>query len=332
MIRVGILGAGRHSTAAHGPALKILQRRRPGAIELAAVCDLDASRGRAFAREFGFNRTYSKVEDMLAGEKLDALLAITPLALTEQVVTRLLPRQIPLLIEKPPGTSSDACRRLLELARLHGTPHMISFNRRFNPALLRARAWIAEEPAARRPRMVVGRMIRHARREANFAVGTGIHLIDAILAILGSPEKVSCKKLASSSPDCFSFSAQLTFPEAAAHIVISPSAGAREETLEIHGQDYLLKIDTFENRASLYQEKSLKWRWKPAEGAPPALLDVIAETEAFLQAATAKRPMQPDLADGLLSMLSAESIQRGGEVAFSNGQIEPLPGHANQPL
>lgn len=49
MIRVGILGAGRHSTAAHGPALKILQSRRPDQIKLSAVCDLNLARAESFA-------------------------------------------------------------------------------------------------------------------------------------------------------------------------------------------------------------------------------------------------------------------------------------------
>lgn len=225
-----------------------LKSRRPEEIKLAAVCDLDLGRAESFATEFGFQRVYSNLNDMLAYEKLDALLAITPLRLTEEVATRLLPLGIPLLIEKPPGTTSNACRRLLDLANRHETPHMISFTRRFNPAVLRAQAWIAKKPEARRPRLVLGRMVRHARREEGFAVGTGIHLVDVVLGILGRPQRVSSRRLDTATPDCFSFSIDPQFANAAAHIAISPSSGAREESLEIHGADYLLKIDSFHHR------------------------------------------------------------------------------------
>lgn len=311
MIRLGIVGAGRHSTAAHGPALKILKSRRPEEIKLAAVCDLDLERAESFATEFGFRRVYSEIDDMLAGEDLDALLAITPLNVTEEVAARLLPLGIPLLIEKPPGTTSEACRHLLDLASRHETPHMISFNRRFNPAVLRAQEWIAEDPKARGPRLILGRMVRHARREPDFAVGTGIHLIDVVLGILGRPQRVTSQKLDTATPGCFSFSAHLQFAGTAAHIAISPSSGAREESMEIHGADYLLKIDTFHNRIELHQDKNVAWRWKPGPGTPPELLDVIAETDAFLHGVRTGADMRPNLADGLLSLQIAETIQRG---------------------
>ncbi len=73
----------------------------------------------------------------------------------------------------------------------------------------------------------------------------------------------------------------------------------------------MLKIDTFNNRVKLHQGKDVIWRWKPEPGTPPELLDVIAETEAFLLGATKGSAMRPDLADALTSLLTAEAIQRG---------------------
>lgn len=314
-MRLVVLGAGRHSVATHGPALKILKARRPAELDLCAVCDLDREKAEAFARDFGFERVYQDVGDMIDRERPDALIAVTPLPLTEQIAADLIPRGIPILIEKPPGATSTATKRLLDLARKHGTPHMVSFNRRFNPAVLRAKQWIAESAEERRPVAVLGRMVRLARRESGFAVGTGIHLIDAVISILGPPRYVSCRKIGTAWPGCFFFNAHLEFARSSASIAILPSAGAREETLEIHGRDYTLEIDTFANRTEL-QQRNGGWTWTPAEEDRPDLLDVVAETEAFLAGVTNPERMAPTLADGLVSMRAAEAIQRGGVTEF----------------
>src|SRR5690606_23043668 len=89
MIRLGVLGAGGHSRATHGPALRHLKRRDPGRVELAAVCDLDRDKASAYAAEFGFARAYADVEAMLAAERLDGLVAVTPLKLTERIASAL---------------------------------------------------------------------------------------------------------------------------------------------------------------------------------------------------------------------------------------------------
>lgn len=313
MIRIGVVGAGRHSVATHGPALKILRQRQPHAIELSAICDLDEGRSCTYAKNFGFRRTYTDLALMLEEERLDALLAITPLPLTEKIVAELLPAGIPLLIEKPPGTTPQAARRLLALARECRTPHMISFNRRFNPAVLQAQAWLAEDPAGRRPRTVLGRMLRHARHEPDFAIGTGIHLIDAVLSFTGAPRHVSSDRHSTGRPERHFFSATLRYPERSAHILIAPACGIREETIEIHGDDYTLKIDTFANRLQVFQNNQFVSDWRPTSADPPELLDVINETEAFLQAVSSGTGMNPTLEEGVVSMLTAEAIQTGGE-------------------
>jgi myo-inositol 2-dehydrogenase / D-chiro-inositol 1-dehydrogenase len=323
MMRVGVLGAGRHSVATHGPALKILHGRAPGEIDLAAVCDLDARRAENYAEKFGFRRVYSDVDQMLEEERLDALFAITPLPLTEVIAASLLPHGIPLLIEKPPGTNSAATRRLLDIARASNTAHMVSFNRRFNPAVREAQAWLAEAPEERRPHSLLGRMVRHARLESDFAVGTGIHLIDALLSFTGAPTRISSQRISTGNGGSFFFSALVECEAMAAQVAISPSAGVREETIEIHGAGYTLKIDTFANQLQIFQENRLVREWRPAGGISPDLLDVVAETEYFLEGVRLGRPLCPNLQDGLLSVLAAEAIQQGGVTELTEAGLSP---------
>ncbi len=106
MLHIAVLGTGEHSTSHHGPALKMYKAERPDQIELSAVCDVDLHRAERYARLYGFVQTYDDVETMLAYEKLDGLVAVTPISLTDEIAGKLLTRGVPLLIEKPPGRNS----------------------------------------------------------------------------------------------------------------------------------------------------------------------------------------------------------------------------------
>ncbi len=309
LIRVGLLGAGRHSTATHGPALRKLASRYESGIELAAVCDLDREKADTYAQTFGFRAVYTTLDDMLAAEKIDALFLITPLALTEKIAADALPRGIPLLIEKPPGTTAAAAGRLRDLARRTGTPHMVSFNRRFNPVLTRAREWLEADPASRRPQLAVSRMLRHNRREPDFVVGTGIHAIDATTALLGRPRAVLSVNQPPDGTEVRFYQASVAFASGChASFLIAPACGRHEETMHLHGRDFSLDLDFFAHRFQVWREKRVVEEWILPESENDGIADVTAETEAFLNGIRDGRP-RPDLEDGLISLQLAEAIQ-----------------------
>ena len=122
---------------------------------------------------------------MLANESPDGLVAVTPVAATAELAARILSHRIPVLIEKPPGATSAENRRLVGLAARSGTPHMVSYNRRFNPALMRAHNWLQDAAGRREVRFLAARMLRSSRREAAFVTQTAIHLIDTAQLFLG---------------------------------------------------------------------------------------------------------------------------------------------------
>lgn len=130
--RIGLLGAGSHSSQNHGPAWRDYAARHPGTVELVSVCDLDAGRAREYADRFGFSGACTDLQQLLdAG--LDGLVAVTPMEQTEALATRILQAGVPVVIEKPPGVGVDGAQRLLRVAEQTQTPHMVSFNRRFAP-------------------------------------------------------------------------------------------------------------------------------------------------------------------------------------------------------
>ena len=316
MVRIAVLGAGGHSRRHHGPALRRCREQQPDRVELAAVCDLDPGKARTYADEFGFARVYQDLDRMIAEEKPDGIVAVTPIRLTEELVAHLLPMRIPLLIEKPPGETSGAARRLAGLAKQTRTPHMVSLNRRYSPAVRRAHAWLAEHAADRPPHLILGRMLRHNRREALFAAHTGIHLVDTVLSFLGPPERVTAHRLSGSTEGCYAFQARARFPSGAAALwVLSPEVGRVEETYEIHGPGYCLEIDAWEPGLRVFDGNEQVVSWQPPDDADPVLLTgALAETRAFIRSLCEGAGCGPSLGDAVTSMVVSEAIQAGEDV------------------
>jgi predicted dehydrogenase len=70
-LRLALVGCGEHSRGSHAAPLARYGAHHPGAITLAAACDLDLTRAEEFCREFGFARAYADLGEMLAREWRD---------------------------------------------------------------------------------------------------------------------------------------------------------------------------------------------------------------------------------------------------------------------
>jgi len=312
MIRIGVIGAGNHSTSNHGPALKAYKQEHPEEIELAAVCDLDAGRAKQYAEQFGFARTFTDYDAMLEKAGLDGLVAVTPIDLTRPIVGDLLSKKLPLLLEKPPGENIAQTRELLELAQEHHCPHMISCNRRFSEPVSAARNWLAEH--AHRPAVFMhARMLRYGRHEPRFIVGTGFHLVDTVLSFMGIPSQVRAARSGSERPGCYH--ATLNFDQDRVAILeIHPSVGTNLETYTIYGHDYCVQIDHFGARTQVYDRGESAMDLSSPNLESALVRGAFGETEAFVRAIRDGKNFHPTLSDGLESMTVAEAILAGGEM------------------
>lgn len=309
MKKIAVLGAGAHSQL-HGRALRLLCGKYPERMSLNAVCDLDLERARRYAGDYGFAKVYADVENMLDRERPDGLIAVTPLDLTTRIVGELLPLKIPLMIEKPPGNSASEAAQLLAIQQMHGTQHMISFNRRFIPPLVRFRTWMRENPQQRTPHTLSARMLRHNRTEPDFVVGTGIHLIDTALSLLGAPQKVRAVRARREGENSSLHHMQIQFRSgAAASLLFAPCAGVKEETYEIIGRDFRAFIDVFKGALEVDAGGKKPGARMVAPGPEPAELDgTVYEMEAFLRMLEGRPdPDMPKLEDGLMALKAAES-------------------------
>lgn len=314
MIRIGVLGAGHHSASSHGNALQELKRLQPDRFELAAVCDLDEAKASAYAAKYGFARVYTDLDAMVRQERLDGLIGVTAVAQTEALGRRLLVFGIPVVIEKPPGATGESARRLCAAARESGTPHMVSFNRRFIPAITRALDWIRTAARDRPPRLIVARMLRHERREPDFASATGIHLVDTTLALApAAPTALAVERRESAVAGCRDYLASLSFGQrAAATLLMAPACGRVEETYELYGENYSVVINALECRCRIVDSDREVLAWEaPPDSSGAFRHGSVGETDAFLSAIEGRAGFGPTLEQGALALEIAEAIERG---------------------
>lgn len=315
-MKIAVLGAGAHSRGNHGPALQHCKVERGDELELVAVCDLERARAEAYAAEFGFARVYTELEEMVARESPDGIVALTPIEYTEEIAGRIMRLGVPLVVEKPPGSSLVQARRLAVLAAELKAPHMVSFNRRFGPAFMRAQTWLKEH-AERPPVMVASRMLRHARHDEEFAPGTGIHSIDNVLAFMGRPLECVTQTYAMGERQTPFFDARLRFAHAAATFAIAPVSGAVTESIEIVGDGYRIFIDVAQCSISIADGGKKVLDWRASEEMPEWERNgTLDETRSFLRYVE-NGGWWPTLGDGCLAMEVAEAVQEGRRAEWS---------------
>ncbi len=243
---------------------------------------------------------------------------VTQPNVTAAIGPELLSRRIPLLLEKPPGDTSDQTRALLRAAEANRTPHMVSLNRRYIPAIRKAREWLAQRGEKAAPRTAIARMLRAARREAGFAVGTGIHVIDTVLCLMGNPRRAFTVKSAMESPGSFFFNTILDFGSGrSGSLIIAPDVGTEEETFEIHGPGYCILIDSMRCSVRILEGKKESLSWQAAATDPFVFrCGSLGETEAFIHAIREGKGFWPTLGEALVSMVACEAVDAGGEVSI----------------
>lgn len=309
MITCCVIGAGNHSRLQHGAPLAHLKRARPDVLRLAAVCDLQEERAAAYAHEYGFERTYGDYRRMIEDERPDAVIAITPLERTLPIGRELLSYGIPVMVEKPPGRTASEARQLLEAAEAHGTPNMVSFNRRFSPALELARDWLAAD-RTRRLNSIAGRMLRVRRRESSFITGTGVHLVDTVLSFFEEVTRVTAERF-NSPAGAQGATAVIGGNGLTASLLIAPDAGAAAETYELIGPDFSILVDVRAPSVVITEAGRVVLERQLDEEPAYIACGAYAETLAFIDGVAGGEPLRPGLRDGYRTMAIAEAIELG---------------------
>jgi predicted dehydrogenase len=139
-LRVGVLGAGAISQAAHLEA-----RRKAGNAELYALCDAADDLLAAVAAVHQPRVTYSDYDQMLADPDVDAVIV----AIADQFHVAMASKAIAagkhVLVEKPMGVNVEECEALVAEVAASGLTLQVGTMRRFDEGIAHARDFIAQE-------------------------------------------------------------------------------------------------------------------------------------------------------------------------------------------
>jgi len=135
MKRIGFVGAGKHAQCIHIPNYAALAN-----CQVVAIADADADLARRVAARLHIPRSYGSHAELLAGEKLDAVVVTLPeTPMAETVIRDALLAKLPVCVEKPLAWSVPSGARLVELAKKQRTPLFVGYHKRSDPAAVYAK-------------------------------------------------------------------------------------------------------------------------------------------------------------------------------------------------
>ncbi len=126
-VRFGIIGTGAIGQRRHIPECVA----NPDC-QLVAVCDANAARVKEVAAQFGV-KAYTDYQEMLEGEKLDAVVVCGPNTLHAQQTLDALKAGLHVLCEKPMATTREEAQAMIAAAQKSGKNLMIGHNQRLMP-------------------------------------------------------------------------------------------------------------------------------------------------------------------------------------------------------
>ncbi|NQU88805.1 MAG: Gfo/Idh/MocA family oxidoreductase [Mariniphaga sp.] len=124
-IRLGIIGAG-NIAMEH---LKVIQAL--DGVSVVGLTSRTISKAKEITKSFQVENVYENIESLIKKCSLDALMILVSANQIYDVIKDLIPNQIPLFIEKPPGLLPEQTKTLVELANQYETKTMVGYNRRY---------------------------------------------------------------------------------------------------------------------------------------------------------------------------------------------------------
>jgi len=302
-LRLGLLGVGRHCRREHLPALERCLDERGAAAALAAVCDLNRTAAEQVAATFQAEHVFDDLDAMLRSRKIDALIAVTPMAATARLAMRVMDAGVPLLMEKPLGATLAEARAVVHRWRTTATPTMVGMNRRFAAGLVEARDWLDNADI----RYARASILRRRRLEANFVEDAVLHVVDLLESIMGGVSKVDAYALGDGMGSAVV--GRLRFAsDASATVEALPHVGAWHEGYEFAGPGFRVRAD-FAGGANGWWDDQPTRTVQPAADLPDCVKGgTYGETAAFIDALLESRPPRPTPADVLPAMVTTAEI------------------------
>jgi UDP-2-acetamido-3-amino-2,3-dideoxy-glucuronate N-acetyltransferase len=258
-VRVAVIGAGYWG--------KNIIRSMNSLGSLAAICDSEEDRRKAFAEQYPECRIVSAYSDILEDKDIPAVAVATPAESHSDFVRKALLAGKDVFVEKPLCLSPETGRELVALAESRGLILMVGHLLWYHPAVLKLKAMIDEGALGRIQYVYSNRLnLGKIRREENILWSFAPHDISVILGLLGEiPDHVSAhggNYLHSHIADVTV--SVLSFPSGVkAHVFVSWLHPFKEQKLVVVGEKKMAVFDDVEkeNKLMLYPH-SIDWKNK----------------------------------------------------------------------
>jgi virulence factor len=203
---------------------------------IVGLADLDPGRLAAAAAEFGVDRTFTLVSEMVDSMDLDAVLVLTPDAAHHPQSIRCLESGVHVLVEKPPAYTVAETREMAAAADRAGKHLMVGWNRTY--ALQRVKELFGDEP----PDVVVADFVR---ADPAFLGLLRNHLVDPLYYLCGAPDKiVALGNMADQDREGNTVASVRFAGGSLGQVTLSLGAGGRSERLTAFGNGYSVFIDS----------------------------------------------------------------------------------------
>jgi predicted dehydrogenase len=171
-------------------------------VDLIAVCDIDAEKAKAAAKNFNVPRWYTDLDALLAKEKPGLIDIVTRVETHREQVLKTVAKRIPTIVQKPFGFNLGDCRAMTLAAKKAGVFLAVHENFRFQAPLRRItellRQGVIGTPSWGRVSFRTDYDIYTGQpyllNETRFVINDlGVHVCDLARAFLGEVEHVTCE-------------------------------------------------------------------------------------------------------------------------------------------
>jgi myo-inositol 2-dehydrogenase/D-chiro-inositol 1-dehydrogenase len=314
-VAVAVVGCGAHSTSSILPAI------RYAAMRLIAVCDLDADRAELARRQFGAEKAYQSVDEMLARPDLDAVIVVGPPDLHVSAGIAALETGRHVFVEKPPARSLADAQRLLQAGKAAHRQVMVGFMKRRASAYRLVRQIMLDDE--------FGSVTSVQLTYAHWPVaGLRLHLLDMSIHALdlarwlaGDPSRMSVYKRPIGDNHVVALT--LEQPGVVTQLDLSAFQPGVQERLVVTGQGAFARVDNMTEVVLVRQaagapaeapNNRVTSLWRPEFAIPDSENDRLVlqgyatEMIAFADAIREGRPVDPSIDDGIAAMRLIEVI------------------------
>ncbi|MDZ7289615.1 MAG: Gfo/Idh/MocA family oxidoreductase [candidate division KSB1 bacterium] len=199
-VRVAIIGAGWIAQVAHIPVWKKLEN-----VELVAVCDTVKARARVVAEKFKIPQYFTRDEELLKREDIDAVDICVPTNLHERLTVESLSAGKHVLVEKPMSRTAEEAEKMVRAANQYQRNLMVAMNMRFRYDATNLKSFIdggeigevfyAKAGWLRRQKKLDEQAWLYQKKYSGGGVlmDLGVQVLDVILWLLGNPKAKSVK-------------------------------------------------------------------------------------------------------------------------------------------